>query len=170
VPVVVAAHDLPAGHRLVRADLRVAHWAPPLRPDGTRAGVAAFIGHRTAGPVRAREALTNARVLGRGLTSGLGAGSVAAAVALDDPHAADLVRAGDHVDLLETARPAEFETEQSTLPPTVATVAAHALVLAVLPRTGDADAEVVLAVDRATAVRITRDRAAHVFAVVADPP
>jgi pilus assembly protein CpaB len=170
VPVVVAAHDLPAGHRLGRGDLRVAHWPPALRPSGGAAGARAFIGLRTAGPIRAREPLTSSRVVGTGLTLRLGSGSVAAAVALDDPHTADLVRPGDRVDLLETPRPADVDAAPARAGPEVATVATDALVLAVLPSTAEADAEVVLAVERATAVRLARDRAAHVFAVVADPP
>lgn len=128
-----------------------------------------MIGRRLAGPVTVGEPVTPTRLLGNGLTTGLVRGAVAAGVPLDDPRGADLVRAGDHLDLLETPRPGDSATAP-TARPTVATVASHALVLAVLPRTADADAEVVLAVDRATALQIARDRAGQVFAVVADPP
>ncbi|MFN2561221.1 MAG: Flp pilus assembly protein CpaB [Jatrophihabitans sp.] len=169
VSVVVSTSDLPAGHRIAGADLRVARWPPSLRPAGARAAPGALIGRRLAGPVTAGEAVTSTRLLGNGLTTGLARGAVAAAVPLDDPRAADLVRPGDHLDLLETPRPGDSDTAP-TGPPKVATVASHALVLAVLPRTAEADAEVVLAVDRAAAVQIARDRAGQVFAVVADPP
>jgi pilus assembly protein CpaB len=170
VSVVVAASDLPAGHSIARADLRVARWPSSLRPAGARAAPSTLIGRRLAGPVGAGEAVTPARLFGSGLTTGLPRGAVAAAVPLDDPRGADLVRAGDHLDLLETPRPPDIETAPANSPPAVSTVASHALVLAVLPRTTDADAEVVLAVDRATAVQIARDRAGQIFAVVADPP
>jgi hypothetical protein len=40
----------------------------------------------------------------------------------------------------------------------------------VLPATDQAGAELVLAVDRATAVRITRDSSNHVFTAVVAPP
>jgi pilus assembly protein CpaB len=169
VPVVVSTSDLPAGHRIAGADLRVARWPPSLRPAGARAAPGSLIGRRLAGSVTAGEPVTSARLLGNGLTTGLARGAVAAAVPLDDPRAADLVRPGDHLDLLETPRPGDSDTAP-TGPPKVATVASHALVLAVLPRTAEADAEVVLAVDRAAAVQVARDRAGQVFAVVADPP
>jgi hypothetical protein len=52
----------------------------------------------------------------------------------------------------------------------VTRVAEHVLVLAVLPGADDAAAEVVLAVDESTAVRITRDRPAQMFTLVVDPP
>lgn len=170
VPVVVATSDLPAGHALARADLRVVRWPASLRPPGARAAPRTLIGRRLAGPVGAGEALTPTRLFGSGLTAGLPRGAVAAAVPLDDPRSADLVRAGDHLELLATPRPADIETAPATSAPTVSTVASHALVLAVLPHTADADASVVLAVDRATAVQIARDRAGQVFAVLADPP
>jgi Flp pilus assembly protein CpaB len=168
--VVVAASDLPAGHRITRSDLRVARWPRSLRPAGARAAPDPLIGRRLAGPMTSREAVTPARLFGSGLTTGLARGAVAAAVPLDDPRAADLVHAGDSVDLLETPRPADLEAAAPTHPPDVSTVASHALVLAVLPHTTDTDTEVVLAVERATAVQIARDRAGQVFAVVADPP
>jgi Flp pilus assembly protein CpaB len=169
-PVVVVARDLPAGHRLTRGDLVVARWPAALRPPDAPAAPNSVLGRRLAGPLGAREIPTSSRLLGDGLTTGLGQGMVAAAVGLDDPHATDLVRPGDRVDLLGTPRPVDLATDQPTAPASVATVATRALVLAVLPRSADADAEVVLAVDRPTALRITRDRAAQVFAVMTDPP
>jgi Flp pilus assembly protein CpaB len=170
VPVIVAARDLPAGHRIAPTDLRVARWPRTLQPAGSVAARRALVGRRLAGPMGAREAVTPSRLLGNGLTAGLPRGFIAAAIPLGDPHATELVRAGEHVDVLETPRPAEFDPTATTHPPRVARVALHALVLAVLPQTSDAEAEVVLGVDRATAVRIAQDRAAQVFTVVTDPP
>ncbi|HKC29597.1 MAG TPA: hypothetical protein VKB75_16400, partial [Jatrophihabitans sp.] len=45
--------------------------------------------------------------MGADLAAGLDPGIVAAAAPLGDPHAADLVRAGDRVDLLTGAGPPE---------------------------------------------------------------
>lgn len=171
--VVVAAHDLPAGHVLVPGDVRIARWPAALVPPGARASPAALGGQRLATPVRAREVVTDGRLLGRGLTAGLRPGTVAAAVPLDDPHAAELVHAGDRVDVLTSPRPADVADARAPANAPVRTLATEVLVLAIFPD-GDAangaGAEIVLAVDRATAVAITRDSAGHVFTVVADPP
>src|SRR6478609_2215197 len=64
VPTVVAARDLPAGHVLTRADLRVARLSARLRPIGARGDPAAFVRGRIAGPVRAREVITATRLVG----------------------------------------------------------------------------------------------------------
>jgi pilus assembly protein CpaB len=159
LPVVVAARDLPAGHRLAAADLRVARWPAALRPGGVLSRAAPLVGRRTAGPLQAREAVTATRVLGNGLLTGLAAGSLAAAVPLADPHAADLIRAGDLVDLVETPRPVDTDLAPASHPPVVTTVATRVLVLAVLPHTADADSEAILAVDRPTALRIASQAA-----------
>jgi Flp pilus assembly protein CpaB len=168
--VVVAARSLPAGHLLMRDDLAVARWPATMGPTSARGDPTLVVGKRLAGPVAAGEAITTTRILGAHLTDGLGARFVAAPVVLGDPHAADLVRAGDRVDLLEAARPPDIVDPAQTADPTIDTVASDALVLAVLPARADADAELVLAVRRSTAVRITRDTASHVFTAVVNPP
>lgn len=170
VPVVVAAHDLAAGHLLTRHDVTVARWPGAIRPPGARGDPAAVAGRRLAGPVRTREALTATRLLGSDLAAGLGAGLVATTVELGDAHASDLVRAGDRVDLLEAARPPDIAALGPAAPTRVLTLASHVMVLAVLPATADAEAELVIATDRGTAVRITRDSPDHVFTAVVAPP
>jgi Flp pilus assembly protein CpaB len=169
-PVVVAARDLPAGSVLGHADLAVARWPARLRPAGARAGPQTLLGRRLAGPIRAREPVTDARLVGGALTRGLPAHTVAAPLLLDDPHAADVVQAGDRVTVLETPRAADPAAAAPTVRGAVTRVAEHVLVLAVLPGADDAAAEVVLAVDESTAVRITRDRPAQMFTLVVDPP
>jgi Flp pilus assembly protein CpaB len=169
-PVVVAARDLPAGHVLSPRDLRIARLPSPLCPVGARGDPARLVRQRLAGPVRAREVLTSTRLVSADLSAGLRAGLVAAPVALDDPHALDLVRAGDRVDVLSTARPPDIADAGPPAAAPVATVAARVLVLAALRERGDVGAELIVAVDRATAARVIRDRSTHVFTAVVVPP
>jgi Flp pilus assembly protein CpaB len=170
--VVVAARDLPAGHLLGHHDVRVARWPVGIRPAGARADPGSVVETRLAGPIRAGEAITPTRLLGPDLAAGLARGLAAATVAVADPHAADLIRAGDHVDVLEAGRPPELaEPAGATAAPApVRAVAREVVVLAVLPATDAAVAELVVAVDRPTALRLTRDGATHVFTAVVVPP
>jgi pilus assembly protein CpaB len=100
VPVLVAARDLPAGHRLTGSDLRVARWAPGSAPDGAQAQASALLGRISAGPLRRGSALTDADLLGPGILAGQPAGLVAVPVRLADPAAALLAHRGDQVDVL----------------------------------------------------------------------
>jgi Flp pilus assembly protein CpaB len=169
-PVVVAARRLPAGHVLARRDVVVAHWLPETRPVGAAAVPGPLLGRRLAGPVGGGEPVTPTRLIGADLAAGLSPGSVAAAVTLGDPHAADLVRAGDRIDLLATGKPLDTLAGPAPARSRVRVLAADRLVLAVLPATTAADAELVLAVDRASALRITRDSATQLFTAVVVPP
>jgi Flp pilus assembly protein CpaB len=170
VPVVVAARDLPAGHQLTRRDLRVARWPPPLRPAGARGDPTAVTGRRLAGPIGGDEPITGSRLIGADLAAALPRRLVAVAVTLDDEHAVELVRPGDRIDLLEAARPVDPLAGDSEASTRITELATHASVLAVLPATASSGAELVVAVDRSTAVRITRDTATHVFTAVVVPP
>jgi Flp pilus assembly protein CpaB len=170
VAVVVAERDLPAGRVLTRHDVALVRLPVGLRPAGARADPDTVVGRRLAGAVTAREPITSPRLLGPDLATGLGAGLVVTAVALADPHTLDLVRPGDRIDLLEAARPPDFADLSAPVAPRVRTAVTRAAVLAVLPAANDAAAEVIVAVDRATAVRITRDSATNVFTPVIDPP
>jgi Flp pilus assembly protein CpaB len=171
VRVVVAARALPAGHVLAARDLAVARWPARLRPGAAVSAREQLIGARLAGPVGAREPVTSTRLLGTDLTSGLAAGIVATTVPLADPGTADLVHAGDRVDVLATPQPdLDAPTPASTGPPRVSVVATRVRVLAISPATDARSAEAVLAVDRATAITITRDRPAQTFTLVAGSP
>jgi Flp pilus assembly protein CpaB len=97
VSVLVAAHDLAAGRALSEADVRAASWPA----DGAPAGRLLSAGGRVlASPIRAGEPLTDARVLGPGLLTGLPTGTVAVPLRLSDPAAGRIVQAGDRVDVL----------------------------------------------------------------------
>jgi pilus assembly protein CpaB len=173
--VVVAARDLPAAHPLTLGDLTVATWPRRLRPAGSTAAPSRLVGRRLAGPVGAGEAITVARLVGAGLTTGLPAGTVAAAVRTD-AGVADLLHPGDHVDVL--AGPAgddDAGIPPSVSSPTAAVVAQGVAVLAVLPPsadavTGDSAARVLIATDRGTALRIVALQTRQVLAVVGDRP
>lgn len=169
-PVVVAARALPVGHVLARDDVDVVRWPVAVRSAGTQANPSAIVGRRLAGPVGAGEPITGLRLIGPDLATALRRGLIAAAVPLGDPHAGDLVRAGDRIDLLETRRPPGPLAGAPVTAGTVRTVATRCLTLAVLPATALADAELVLAVDPETAAHITRDVATHVFTAVVAPP
>nr|WP_218860221.1 Flp pilus assembly protein CpaB [Petropleomorpha daqingensis] len=146
-PVVVAAADLAAGTTLSAGDLRVARLPLDTAPAGRADDPSELIGRGLAGAVRAGESVTDVRLVGPGLTSGLPDDQVAAPVRLADLAVTALVRAGDRVDVLATAPDAA----------TAEVVAADALVLAapgpVDEATGDAGL-LVLAVDASTAARL----------------
>jgi Flp pilus assembly protein CpaB len=96
--VLTAAHDLAAGVVVRPEDLT----RTPFDPASVPAGVlprAAAVGRTTAGPLRAGEALTDARLVTRSLLDGY-PGLVAVPVRVGDPGAVRLLRAGDRVDLL----------------------------------------------------------------------
>jgi Flp pilus assembly protein CpaB len=170
VAVVVASHDMPAGHRLQRADIALLRLPRAAQPVGARADPGAFVGARLAGPIRSREPITPTRLVSAGLAAGLPAGEVAAPVQLAGSHVTDLVRRGDHVDLLETERPPDVLDGSAPPATRVDTVGRHLLVLAVLPPGDDGNAELIVATDRVGTVRITRDSSNHIFTAVVDPP
>ena len=166
VRLLVSARTLPAGHVLAAHDLRRVRWPAANRPAGARADPAGVVGRRLAGPVGVGEPITGTRLVGRDLSTGLSGDVVAAAVPLADPHATELLRPGDRVELLSTPRADELATPS---PGAVVVLASDARVLAVLTG-GDAGAELVLAVPRAVAGRIVRDGPTHVFTAVLEPP
>jgi pilus assembly protein CpaB len=149
--VLVATHDLTAGHLLTADDLRMAKWPADLTPAGHLVGgteahsppdsteseqpaSASFIGRTLASGIRKGEPLTDARVLGSGLLQGLPVGSVAVPVRLTDPASAALVQAGDHVDILASTAAtwsAEDAGSSSFSPATTKRAVRNALVLSV---------------------------------------
>lgn len=98
--VVVAARDVPAGHRLRAADLTVEAWPEDLSP-GDRAARGELTGHRVLGPISAGEPVTKGRLLiGRNLHTPSGTDLVVS-VPLADPGLSRLLRAGDRVEVLD---------------------------------------------------------------------
>lgn len=98
VPVLVAAHDLPAGAPLEEADLRTVRFAPGSAPDGA---VDDPVGQVLAAPLRSGEPVTDVRLVGPDLTAGH-PGLVAVPVRLPDPGMVALLDVGDRIDLLAT--------------------------------------------------------------------
>ncbi|MFL6129375.1 MAG: Flp pilus assembly protein CpaB [Mycobacteriales bacterium] len=146
--VVVAARDMPAGTILAKPDLRTAELPADVVPAGTALEVQPLLGRTVAGPVRRGEAVTDARLVGPGLTTGLGAReSSAVPVRLADAAAAALVRPGDRVDVLGTP----VDTAGTAGSGDAVEVATGVRVLAVLRGEGAAEG-VVLVVAAAPAI------------------
>jgi Flp pilus assembly protein CpaB len=97
--VLTAARDLPAGVVVRADDLARSAFDPDTVPAGAVPDATAAVGRTTTGPVRAGEAITDARLLTASLLDGY-PGLVAVPVRIGDPGAARLLRVGDHVDLL----------------------------------------------------------------------
>ncbi|HET6877661.1 MAG TPA: Flp pilus assembly protein CpaB [Jatrophihabitans sp.] len=171
--VVVAARMLPAGLRLRADDLRVAQWPRSLRPAGAAQAATDLVGSRLAGPVGPGEPITRLRLAGSALTAGLSPGTVATPV-LVGGDVGDLVRAGDRVDLI--AAPPSPLTSRLRASPAQASVVASGVAVLAVPRPRAADplggsaTQLVLATDRATALRIAALQAARTFTVVVDRP
>jgi pilus assembly protein CpaB len=161
VEVAVAAHDLPPGTVLTVTDVAVTGYPREAVPAGSAPGPDPLLGRVLAGGVRVREPITDARLVGAGLTALLPAGQVAAPVRLADVAVAALVRTGDRVDVLAT--PADS--------PAAEVVAAGALVLAA----SGADEEsggglLVIAVDDETAARLAAAATTATLTVTLPPP
>lgn len=175
--VVVAARDLPAGRVLTRRDLAVERWPTAIRPPGSAGNEAGRVGERLAGPVRSGEAVTATRTVGPSLIDGLPTGVAAIPVAVAG-RAVDLVRPGEHVELLATASDDAMADingaggRNGGTPP-VAVIAPSLVVLAVLP--GEADdpdamSSLVVAADRSTTIAIARRSATSSFTAVPISP
>src|SRR6478672_6492612 len=96
VGVPVAAHDLAAGSVIAPGDVTRHDFAPGSVPEG----VAPHPEGRTlAAPLRAGEPLTDVRLVGPALAASY-PGLTAVPVRLPDAGMADLLRVGDHVDLV----------------------------------------------------------------------
>lgn len=97
--VLVAARDLPAGHRIASADLRSVSWprGAALRGALTRP---VALGALTAASIDAGEPLTSSRVSVAGRWPGVASGHVVVQVPSVDPSMTELVRSGDRVDVI----------------------------------------------------------------------
>jgi pilus assembly protein CpaB len=161
VEVAVAAHDLPSGTVLTAADVAVASYPPDAVPAGVTPGPDPLLGRVLAGGVRVREPITDARLVGAGLTALLPVGQVAAPVRLADVAVAALVRTGDRVDVLAT--PADATATE--------VVAAGALVLAGSGADDGSGAGLLLiAVDEVTAARLAAAATTATLTVNLPPP
>jgi Flp pilus assembly protein CpaB len=169
VAVVVVARDLAAGAILTAGDVRAIGLPATAVPVGAARDVRAVVGRILAGPVRRGEPITDARLLGPGLTAGLGpAESTAVPVRLDDPDTAALVRPGDRVDVLGT--PVQPDGAPAATGDAV-TIAAGVRVLAVLRAKDGADgALVVVATAPSVGRRLTGAAAGHRLTVAVRPP
>jgi Flp pilus assembly protein CpaB len=98
VPVLAAARDLPAGALLDDDALTTVPVLPEAVPEGALTSPDDAVGARTAGAVRAGEALTDVRLLGAGLLPP--GDDVAVPVRVAEPAVAGLLRPGDRVDVL----------------------------------------------------------------------
>ncbi|WP_328810201.1 SAF domain-containing protein [Rhodococcus sp. NBC_00294] len=105
VPVVVTATDVAPGTSLTAADVTVTRVDSSLLADGTLRSVDDAVGRTVAGPVRSGEALTDVRLLGPRLASAtLPSGDARIVpIRLADPELAQLLRAGDVVDVVRSA-------------------------------------------------------------------
>jgi Flp pilus assembly protein CpaB len=161
VPVVVSAHDLPAGTALAAADLTVARYPPGAAPAGVVGNPQQLLRRVLAGGVRAREPITDARLVGPGITSLLPAGQVAAPVRLADLAVAALVHTGDRVDVLATSADAA----------SAEVIAAGALVVATTEADGESGAGLLLlGVDGGTAARLAAAATSATLTVTLPPP
>lgn len=99
IPVLTASHDLGAGVVVQPGDLQRTPYPPGSVPAGMLPDAAAAVGRTTAGPVRAKEAITDTRLVTASLLAGY-PGLVAVPVRIGDPGAVRLLHVGDRVDLL----------------------------------------------------------------------
>jgi Flp pilus assembly protein CpaB len=102
-PVLVAAHDLPAGHQLGPDDLSVSGWRPGSGPSGRLSAPGPAVGRVTSGPVQRGSPVTEADLLGTGVLTGQPPDLLAVAVPVADGSLTRLVRRGDRVDVLAAA-------------------------------------------------------------------
>lgn len=101
VPVLAVTRDLPAGALLDQAALTTVELLPDAVPAGALTSPEQALGLRTAGAVRAGEALTDARLLGSGLLPP--GDEVAVPVRLAEPAVSGLLQPGDRVDVLSAS-------------------------------------------------------------------
>lgn len=102
-PLVVAAADLPAGHRLTGSDLGLAQWPADLVPAGGATDAASLLGQVLADGLHRGEPVLDTRLIGPGLALGLDPRCRVLAVPLSQPPPPGLLRPGDRVDLVTAA-------------------------------------------------------------------
>ena len=102
ISVVVAARDLPPGHLLGAADLRLVPYPPGIAPHGAAADPAPLLGAVLTAALRTGEILTDVRVVGPRLAE-VATGRPDARIVpvrLADTAITEILRAGDRVDVV----------------------------------------------------------------------
>jgi pilus assembly protein CpaB len=164
--VLVAARALAVGTSLSAADVRIARWPPLLRPATALERPLDAIGRRLASPLAAGDAVTQQRLVGGDLAAGLPPGTVAAPITLANSAAANLIHAGDYVDLLSPPSPDGVGTSALVL-------AFGVLVLAVVPESPDSaqpGAQLVVALERSSELKLAQAESEPVLATVSEHP
>jgi Flp pilus assembly protein CpaB len=166
VAVLVASRSLAVGMTLSAGNVRIAQWPASVRPATALQRPLDAIGRRLASPLTTGDAVTQQRLVGGDLAAGLPAGTVAAPITLANSAAANLIRAGDYVDLLSPPSPDGAGTSAQIL-------ALGVLVLAVLPESADSaqpGAQLVVALERASELKLAQAESEPVLATVSDHP
>lgn len=164
VPVVAVVADVPGGSPLTRDQVVVRPVPPELVPGSAVVSTEAAVGRTPAGPLTAGSILTEAALVGPGLT-GTAPGRVVVPTRLADAGIGGVVRVGDAIDVMATD-PGTGEVTQ------VATRARVAAIPApddgnALAGTGPQDEVLVLLeVDGAESVGLTRAAATSRLSVV----
>ncbi|MET7771623.1 flagella basal body P-ring formation protein FlgA [Nocardia sp. NPDC005366] len=144
--VVVAGRDLAPGRLLEAGDLRVVAHESGTLPDGVVRGTATLVGATLTGAMRSGEIFTDLRVVSPRLAAAAtGAGEARIVpIRLADTAVADILRAGDRVDVIG----AEEQSGPSARPArTLATDAAVVLVSAPGDRRAATERVVLVAMD-----------------------
>lgn len=172
-PVLVTAKPLPPGTVLAATDLAAVLWPDAIVPAAAVLRLSDALGHTVGAAMTRGEPLTTARLLDTGISAALGPGQVALTIGLAGGNQAAILQAGALIDLY--AAGADDLIGGSPLP----SGASHRLgtnlrVLAVVPvssdpASGSGGPSLVIAADRATAVRLA-ERPAGPFLASLVPP
>lgn len=151
VAVVVAARDLPTGHRLAAEDLAIALVPESLLPVGTTADPETLSGVALAAPALRGEPVSGARLVPSLPALAAPPGTVPTPVRFADPAAVGLLSAGLAVDVLAARSIGMDEAVGVAFPGPARVLAADALVLAVLADGPGPDETLPLTADAASA-------------------
>jgi Flp pilus assembly protein CpaB len=132
VGVVVAARDLPTGHRLSAEDLAIALVPEALLPAGATSEPETLAGVALAAPALRGEPVSRTRLVPSLAELAAPPGTVPTPVRFADPAAVGLLSAGQAVDVLAARSIGMDEAVRAPFPGPARVLAACALVLAVL--------------------------------------
>jgi Flp pilus assembly protein CpaB len=100
---VVLARDVKAGAELAPADLRLEPVPTDLSPDGALTSLDAALDDSPRLDLPAGSVLTESLLAGANPLDGVATGRVAVAVRLSDPGSAEMISAGDRIDVMASA-------------------------------------------------------------------